>query len=101
MQIVLIPGHGDDLWNDGLLRPVGAELHHQLLEVVGGRFANGEDVVDQPSHAQRVQLLVEELNAKLTWKNKKINANGKKNGFIQIIKLSLKIQGITVMRYSN
>jgi len=41
-------------------------ISNQLLEVVGGGFPDGVDVVDEPSHAETVQLLVEELHAKLT-----------------------------------
>ena len=66
MQVVLVPAHGDDLGDDGLLGPVGAELLHELLEVVGGRFADRIHMVDEPCHAEGVQLLVEELNAQLT-----------------------------------
>ena len=50
------------LWYDRLLCPLGAKLFDELLEVVGGRLADGVHVVDQPRHAQRVQLLVEKLN---------------------------------------
>jgi hypothetical protein len=41
---------------------------HQFFEVVGGRFSDGVDVVDEPRHAESVQLLVEELDAQLAWK---------------------------------
>ncbi len=70
MQIVLISGHGDDLRDDGLLGPVRAKLLHQLLQVVGGGLADGVDVIDEPSHAEAVQLLVEELHSELSWKLK-------------------------------
>ena len=36
VEVVLVPGHRDDLGDDCLLRPVRAELLDQLLEVVGG-----------------------------------------------------------------
>jgi hypothetical protein len=41
---------------------------HQFLKVVGGRFSDGVDVVDEPRHAEAVQLLVEELHAQLALK---------------------------------
>ena len=68
MEIVLISGHGDDLRDDRLLGPVRAELLDQLLQVVGGGLADGVDVIDEPSHAEAVQLLVEELHPELAWK---------------------------------
>merc|ERR1719362_1323737 len=48
-----------------LLRPLCAELLHQLLEVVGGGLSDGVHVVYQPGHAQTVQLLVKELHTEL------------------------------------
>ncbi len=68
MQIVLISRHGDHFRDDRLLGPVRAELLDQLLQVVGGGLADGVDVIDEPSHAEAIQLLVEELHAKLAWK---------------------------------
>ena len=68
MEIVLISGHGDDLRDDRLLGPVRAELLDQLLQVVGGGLADGVDVIDEPCHAEAVQLLVEELHPELAWK---------------------------------
>ncbi len=38
-----------------------------IYQVVGGRFTNGEHVIDEPSHAEAVQLVVEELHAQLAW----------------------------------
>ena len=52
VQVVLVPGHGDHLGYDGLLRPLSPELLHQLLQVVGGGLADRENVVNQPRHAQ-------------------------------------------------
>ena len=71
MKVVLISAHGDDLGYDGLLGPVWAELFHQLFEVVSGGLADGKHMVNQPSHAKCVKLLIEKLDSKLTWKKKK------------------------------
>ena len=69
MKVVLIPRHCNHFWDDGLLCPVGAELLNELLEVVGGGLANGVHVIDEPSHAEAVQLLVKELFAELSYKS--------------------------------
>ena len=95
MQVVLVPGHGDHLGNDGLLRPLRPELLHQLLQVVGGGLADREHVVNQPRHAQAatekiffknilmkvprlaspVQLLVEELYPELAGQQRHVLDN--------------------------
>ena len=39
---------------------------HQFFEVVCGGLPDGVDVVDEPGHAQAVQLLVEKVDSKLS-----------------------------------
>ena len=41
-------------------------VSYQFLQVVGGRFSDGVDVIDEPGHAEAVQLLVEEVDSKLS-----------------------------------
>ena len=66
MKVILISGHGNDLGDECLLGPVSSKLLDELLQVVGSGLADGKDVIDEPSHAEPVQLVVEELHSELT-----------------------------------
>lgn len=68
VQVVLIAGHGQDLGDDGALSPLDAELLNQLLQIIGSCLADGVYVIDQPCHAQSIELLIKELDAKLAGK---------------------------------
>lgn len=68
IEVVGMLAHSHDLWNYGFAGPVNAEYFCQLLEVLCGGFSNGKDGVSEPAHAQCAQLLVKELNSKLTSK---------------------------------
>ena len=41
MQVVGIPRHGQDLGDDSGMGPLLPKLLHQLLQVAGGRLADG------------------------------------------------------------
>ena len=57
--------HDDDLWNNGIARPPNSEDFGQLLQVFGSCFPYRENGVTQPAHAERAQLVVEEILSKL------------------------------------
>ena len=42
-------------------------LRHELLKIVGGRLADGINMVDQPGHTEGAQFLIEELHSELAW----------------------------------
>lgn len=53
------------LGDDGLVGPVYTKNLGELLQVMCGSLANGEDGITQPIHAKAAELLVEEVDAKL------------------------------------
>ena len=79
VEIVWVLPHSHDLGNDGLIGPVNAKYFSELLEILGGCFSDGKDGVAEPAHAQGAELLVKELNAKLTCQEGDIFDDGKSN----------------------
>ena len=57
--------HSHHLRNYRFAGPLNAEDLSKLLQVMSRSFTDGEDGVSEPTHAQRTQLLVEELNSEL------------------------------------
>ena len=96
MQVVLVPRHGHHLRYDGLLGPLGPELLHKFLrrekdnyklsllsremtlhlQIVGCGLSDGEDMINQPSHAEAVQLLVEEVDPELASQERHVLYDG-------------------------
>jgi len=66
VEVIGITGHADDLWNDRVLCPLWSELLNQLLQILRGGLSNSKYMVHQPSHAEGIQLLIKELNSKLS-----------------------------------
>lgn len=64
------------LGNHRLLRPLRPEILDQLLEVVSGGLPDGEHVVDEPRHAEAVQLLVEEVDPELAGEQRHVLDDG-------------------------
>ena len=71
--------HGHNLGNDGLICPVNAKYLGELLKILGGCFSDGKDGVAEPAHTQGTELLVKELNPKLTCQEGDVFDDGKSN----------------------
>ena len=61
IEIILIACQLDHFGNDRVLSPIAAKLLYQFFQIVRGCFANGEDVICQPTHAETAEFLIEEL----------------------------------------
>jgi hypothetical protein len=68
--------HGHDLRYDGLVCPFDAKYLGKLLQILSGGFADGEDGVAKPAHAETAELLVEKLHAKLRGEKRNVFDNG-------------------------
>jgi hypothetical protein len=65
VKVVGVVAHGRDLGNDGLTSPLDTKDLGKLLQVVRSGFADREDRIAQPAHAQVRQLFIEELDTEL------------------------------------
>lgn len=77
--------HSHNLGNNLFASPLNAKHLGQLLEVVCGCLADGEDGVSQPAHAQVAQFLVEEFDTKLTSKQRNVLDDGKTHSPLLIL----------------
>ena len=68
--------HGNDLGNNRVSSPINSKDLGELLEVVSRRFSYREDGVAQPAHAEVIELVIEELNAKLTGQERNVLDDG-------------------------
>ena len=66
VQVVGCLRQGEDPRDDSGKGPLLPKLLHQLLQVVGGRLADGIDMIHKPGHAQGVELCIKELQPKLS-----------------------------------
>lgn len=76
IEIVRVLAHHHHLRHDCVIRPLHAEDFGQLLQVLSRGFADGEDGVAEPAHAQAAELLVEELNAQLACEERNVFDDG-------------------------
>lgn len=63
VEIVRVLAHQHDFRHDCVVRPLHAKDLGQLLQILSRGFADGEDGVAEPTHAQATELLVEEFDA--------------------------------------
>merc|ERR1719186_1518418 len=85
VQVVLVPGHGNNLGDHRLLSPVGTKLLHQLLKVVGGSLSDSKDMVYEPCHAEAVQLLIKEVHPQLAGQKWHVLNDGQTNSPLCIL----------------
>ena len=72
VQVVRVVAKGHDLGNDCLVGPFDAEDFCQLLQVVCGSLADGEDGIAEPTHAEVAKFLVKELHTKLAGQQRNV-----------------------------
>ena len=85
VQVVLVPGHGNNLGDHRLLSPVGTKLLNQLLQVVGGSLPDSKDMVYEPGHAEAVQLLIKEVHPQLSGQKWHVLNDGQTNSPLCIL----------------
>jgi hypothetical protein len=72
VKIVRVLTHGHHLRNNRGLGPLNTEYLSKLLEVLCSSLSDREDCVSEPAHAEIAELLIEELDSKLTCEERNI-----------------------------
>lgn len=76
VQVVGVTSHSDDLGHNGLVGPLHSKYICQFLQVLCAGLTDAENSIAEPRHAEAGELLIEELDAELRSKERKVLNDG-------------------------
>ena len=76
VQVIWVIAHLQDFWDNRRPRPLHSKHIRELLQIDSRGFSDRKDRVAEPGHAQRAELVVEELNTKLSSQQRNVLDDG-------------------------